>query len=68
MLRHIRTLIIDCSCYLDCEHHVLVIQIANLFLNHLLDMTGLWKLKLKITLIVNSDIYGGIITLACHSL
>ena len=56
ILRHIRTLIIDCGCYLDCEHHVLVLQIANLFLDHLLDMTGLRKLELRITPIVNSDI------------
>jgi len=67
MLHHIRTLIIDCGCYLDCKHHVLVIQITNLFLDHLLDMTGLRKLELRITPVVNSDIYGGIIALACHS-
>lgn len=68
LLRHVRTLIIDCSCYLGCEHHVLVIQIANLFLDHLVDMTSLRDLELRATLIIKPDIYGGIIALASRGL
>lgn len=68
LLRHVRTLIIDCGCYPGCEHNVLIIQIANLFLDHLFNMTGLRGLELRNTLIIESDIYSGIIALACHSL
>ena len=68
LLHHVRTLIVDCGCYLGCEHHVLVIQLANLFLDHLVAMPGLRKLELRITLIIEPSILSGIIALARHNL
>lgn len=68
ILHHVRTLIVDCGCSFGCEHHVLVIQLANLFLDHLVAMPGLRKLHLRITLIIEPSIFSGIFALVRRNL